>query len=151
MSAIWVDDENELMTKVAQPIAELLQPGMVVYLQGNLGAGKTTLCRQVLQCLGYDSHVKSPTYTLVETYNLPTIGEIHHFDLYRLNDPFELENMGIRDYMDSNAVCLVEWPEKGRGNIPEANVSIHIEIEGDRRVIHISQQLILKDERSEMD
>ncbi|MDF1759691.1 MAG: tRNA (adenosine(37)-N6)-threonylcarbamoyltransferase complex ATPase subunit type 1 TsaE [Coxiellaceae bacterium] len=151
MNAIWLDNEDEMMTKVAQPLAQQLQLGMVVYLQGNLGAGKTTLCRQILQCLGYSGHVKSPTYTLVESYELPQFGTINHFDLYRLNDPFELENMGIRDYMVSDAICLVEWPEKGQGNIPAADVTVTIEVQDERRVIHISQQVNLKDERSEMD
>ncbi|MDF1796083.1 MAG: tRNA (adenosine(37)-N6)-threonylcarbamoyltransferase complex ATPase subunit type 1 TsaE [Coxiellaceae bacterium] len=151
MNSIWVDAESEMMTQVAQPLAQLLQPGMVVYLRGNLGAGKTTLCRQILQCMGYDGHVKSPTYTLVESYVLPTGITINHFDLYRLNDPFELENMGIRDYMESDAICLIEWPEKGKANIPEADVVINIDTQAERRVIHISKQLNLKDERSEMD
>lgn len=106
-------------------LARAMTPGTVITLSGPLGAGKTLLARAIVQALGHPGSVKSPTYTLVETYRLPSI-TLHHFDLYRLADPEELEYIGLRDFLETGAVCLFEWPERAPGLLPPADLQITI-------------------------
>jgi len=112
----------------AAELAKVLKPGIVVYLEGALGAGKTTLVRGVLAARGFRGRVKSPTYTLVEVY--PGVA---HFDLYRLTDPEELEWFGVRDYFEGDTLCFIEWPEKGAGELPPADLVSRLEVEGTGR------------------
>ncbi|EPF74285.1 tRNA (adenosine(37)-N6)-threonylcarbamoyltransferase complex ATPase subunit type 1 TsaE [Acinetobacter rudis] len=132
-----LDEQNT--QQLAQILAQYMQQG-VVYLIGDLGAGKTTLTRYWLQSIGHQGAVKSPTYTLVEPYSIRD-QSIYHFDLYRLNDPYELELMGIRDYLDvEGALFLFEWPSKGGDEIPAADMVIEINKSEDeqQRIVNLS-------------
>jgi tRNA threonylcarbamoyladenosine biosynthesis protein TsaE len=133
---VHVPHEAEMISQGAK-LALAHEAGMVVYLNGELGMGKTTFSRGFIQSLGHDGAVKSPTYTLVEPYDFEGL-TVYHFDLYRLGDPEELEFLGIRDYFDGATVSLVEWPERGAGVLPPADLVINIEREGLGRLLHIS-------------
>lgn len=113
-------------------IAQHLSPPCVIDLQGDLGTGKTTLVRGVLRGLGFTGPVRSPTYTLLEPYELWSM-RLYHLDLYRLADPEELELLGLRDLMEPESVLLVEWPERGRGILPSPDLIIRIEHAGEAR------------------
>jgi len=130
--------DEEATMQFGKQLANLISQngteGCVIYLHGELGAGKTTLVRAVLQGLGYHGRVKSPTYTLVERYDVEG-KTVFHFDLYRLGDPEELEFMGIRDYLDSSAYMFVEWPERGLGYLAPADVDIKLAYHGEGRRI----------------
>ena len=106
-------------------LAAHTEPGTLIFLQGPLGAGKTTLARGFLRRLGHTSSVKSPSFALVETYELAPL-RVFHFDLYRMRVPAELESIGFRDYFDGNGICLIEWPERGGALLGQPDLRISL-------------------------
>lgn len=108
----------------------------LVFLRGDLGAGKTSLVRGILRAAGYQGVVKSPTYTLVEEYHLND-RNLLHFDLYRLKDPEELEWIGMDDYLRQQALCFIEWPEMGAGFLPPADIELTLAVVDQSREVEI--------------
>lgn len=121
---LYLPDEASTLA-VGRLFGETLKGGATVYLEGSLGAGKTTFCKGIIVSFGYSGLVKSPTYTLVEPYAVNG-KQIYHFDLYRLGEPEELEFMGIRDYFLPENICLVEWPEKGADYLAPADIIVEL-------------------------
>jgi tRNA threonylcarbamoyladenosine biosynthesis protein TsaE len=109
----------------------------LIFLHGELGAGKTTLVRGYLRAVGYTGTVKSPTYNLVEEYTVAG-KKIVHFDLYRITDPEELEWIGINDYFNQDCVCFIEWPDNGKGFLPEPDTVINLSVQGSGRMVEVS-------------
>ncbi len=128
---------EEAMLALGARIANVLAPGAVITLSGPLGAGKTTLVRGIVRARGHVGAVRSPTYALVETYALAGL-TLHHFDFYRLADPSELEEMGLRDYLAADAACLIEWPERGGDASPPADLRIGISPAGSIREVTLA-------------
>ena len=117
-------------------LAAACKGGLLVFLHGHLGAGKTTLVRGFLRASGHSGPVKSPTYALIEPY-ITAYGNLYHLDLYRLADAEELEWIGIRDLFEDESICLVEWPERGAGILPEADLHVYLQAEGSGRQVRV--------------
>lgn len=141
--SIELADETATLA-LGKSLAGVVEPGLLVFLHGPLGAGKTTLVRGLLRALGHKGPVRSPTYTLVETYGVDRL-DVHHFDLYRLTDAEELEFMGLRDFLNVHAMCLIEWPERGAGILPRADIEIELNVHGTGRGV----RLLARNERAE--
>lgn len=117
-------------------LARAIEPGLFIYLHGDLGSGKTTLARGLLRGLGFQGRVKSPTYTLVELYTVSRLN-LYHFDFYRFRDPKEWRDAGFSEYFGNTSVCLVEWPEKAGALLPAADLDIALGFAGDGRDLEI--------------
>jgi tRNA threonylcarbamoyladenosine biosynthesis protein TsaE len=128
--------DEQATLKLGANFGRALCAGLNVYLHGDLGAGKTTLVRGLLQGLGFAGKVKSPTYTLVEPYQVSmmrTAVYLYHFDLYRFMDEEEWDAAGFRDYFNPQAVCLIEWPDKAGSLIPQADIDVYLDLMGEGR------------------
>lgn len=139
---------NEAATlSFAAQFAKVIVPNLTIYLHGDLGAGKTTFTRGVLHALGYQGKVKSPTYTLVESYEIQSkvfsSFTLYHFDLYRFNDDEEWENAGFRDYFNAQSVCIIEWPEKAQQVLPAADVDVYLTVQGTGRNLRLVANSVL--------
>lgn len=120
-------DSDQAMRNLGKTIASVCLGGEIILLYGNLGAGKTTFARGFIQGKGFTHRVKSPTFTLVEPYEIAKL-RIYHFDLYRLESPEELELIGWRDYLHDQSICLIEWPDNANELMPKDTLNIHIDI-----------------------
>jgi tRNA threonylcarbamoyladenosine biosynthesis protein TsaE len=134
--SLLLADENATLA-LATRLAAQIQPGMVIYLHGDLGAGKTCLVRGILNALGFAGRVKSPTYTLLEPYHAAGL-DLRHFDLYRLQDENEWEFAGFRDEFNGISIFFIEWPEKARSFIPPADLEVSLNILQEGRRADIS-------------
>ena len=130
---LTIPDESATST-LGQQLAPHLHPGMVIWLDGDLGAGKTTLVRALLRALGHAGPVKSPTYTLVEVYVVSSI-YLYHFDFYRFESAEEFLDAGFDEYFNAASVCLVEWPDKAAGCVPSPDLRISLQHAGEGRRI----------------
>lgn len=129
--------DAEAQTAFGERLATLLPKRLVIYLRGDLGTGKTTLARGILRGLGHQGAARSPTYTLIEPYEIGTT-RVYHLDLYRLADSEELEYLGLRDLLDDDALWLVEWPDRGADLLPAPDLTITIDYLGVGRRLTLS-------------
>ena len=136
---IVTDSEPELEA-IGSALAKSLNFGDIIFLEGELGAGKTTVSRGILRGFGYRGIVASPTYTLLELYEL-TVHRIAHFDLYRITATKDLEGIGLRDYFDGQTICLIEWPENGAAFLPAPNLRIILEYAGVGRAVRFEPSI----------
>lgn len=137
---IYLPNSNATETFGAELWARLPEKALI-FLHGDLGAGKTTLVRGLLRAAGVTGAIKSPTYALIEEYDVAG-RKIFHFDLYRLAHPEELEWIGIDDYLNQNALCFIEWSSKGAGVLPHADITISLKMHDDGRLIEVNERKI---------
>ena len=131
--------EEKSMVEFAARLARLVRTPLVFGFRGELGVGKTTLIRAMLRALQVQGLIKSPTFSLVESYVLPAgSSKVHHFDLYRVTSPFELDEMGFRDYFTSDALCCIEWPERALSYSLCSDVTFQLQFAGQGRLLHLS-------------
>jgi tRNA threonylcarbamoyladenosine biosynthesis protein TsaE len=135
VSLAGVDEER--LAALAARLAPALRGGGTLHLAGDLGAGKTTFARALLQALGVDARIKSPTYSLIESYRVDAL-DIHHLDLYRIADAGELEWLGLEDLATDSALMLIEWPERGAGHLPPPDLRLGLRHAGDARDVEAS-------------
>jgi tRNA threonylcarbamoyladenosine biosynthesis protein TsaE len=140
MIATHLADEQATL-KLGAHLAGFLSPGLTIFLIGDLGAGKTTLVRGLLRGLGFEGRVKSPTYTLVESYSISSL-YLYHFDLYRFKHEQEWLDAGFNELFNESNICLVEWPERAMNLLPKADVEINLAIEGEGRRLSIASTKI---------
>lgn len=135
-SEYWIESEQK-MEAFGAALAARLEGGCVIFLTGDLGAGKTTLVRGLLRALGHEGVVTSPTFTLLEVYAADGL-QVVHIDLYRLEDPAELEPLAIRDYLSEQSVLLIEWADRARDSLPNPDCEAHIAIDKNgHRTVHL--------------
>ena len=132
---IFLADENDTL-KLGERFAQLISPPLIIWLEGDLGAGKTTFTRGLLNALGYNGAVKSPTYNIVETYPFKSFN-LHHFDLYRFQNPEEWLDAGLDELITADSIILIEWPQLGGNLAPPADIILNITINGSLSLIHI--------------
>lgn len=141
MQALTVHLHEEAGTiALGAALARALQPGLTIYLHGDLGAGKTALTRAMLHALGHEGHVKSPTYTLAEPYAITLAGQtvnVIHFDLYRMASAEEFLDAGFREYFNLQTICVIEWPEKAEAVLPPPDLSISLAVAGEGRDVEL--------------
>ncbi len=132
---IELEDEAAVLA-LASRCARVLQAPMVIYLSGDLGAGKTTFARALIQSMGYPGRVKSPSYGLLESYQIAGV-QVLHLDLYRIEHAAELEYLALADQFDNKSILLVEWPGKGAGFLPAPDLELHLDELGEGRVMQL--------------
>ncbi len=134
VTAVFELPDEAATQSVGEKLAPALKPGMVVFLEGDLGVGKTTLSRALIRALGHVGPVKSPTYSLVEVYVISSL-YLYHFDFYRFESPEEFLDAGFDEYFNDAALCLVEWPERAQGCLPPADLRLRLYHAGVGRVL----------------
>ena len=125
-------DTADAMRRLGACLAAHVRPGASIWLQGELGTGKTTLCRGFIRASGYQGRVKSPSYTLIESYQTENF-PVHHFDFYRMTEAVEVEWIGVRDYFHPGSVCLIEWPERAGDYLPSPVLRVVLTFDEERR------------------
>jgi tRNA threonylcarbamoyladenosine biosynthesis protein TsaE len=137
VTALFELPDEAATQRLGENLARTLVPGLVVFLEGDLGAGKTTLARAMIRALGHAGPVKSPTYALVEVYVVSSL-YLYHFDFYRFESPEEFLDAGFGEYFNEASVCLVEWPDKAAGCVPSPDLCIHLQHAGSARVAELA-------------